>query len=155
MWNLHPGGKGRSLPLLVVFWAGTEASLLKYSVQRLMAVPAGLGWSSGSKELSSQWNTSPCIDCCTASIASALCFYWENPPNSPVFRACSVVLQIKWVDYLWIGSVGRPRGDNMVLRRIHIITYRFFCRQSCKFPPPCALFGNGPRGLHLYKVTPL
>lgn len=61
------------------------------------------------------------------------------------FWACCIVKEdIKCVSCLWKCSVLCPRGDNIMLCRIHVIAYWFsFCQQSYKFPPSWTLSGSG------------
>ncbi len=58
------------------FWEGLRP--LEQAMQRPEAGPAGvlvvLGFQ-GSFHDKQQWDPSPCIDCCTTSTVSVLCFY--------------------------------------------------------------------------------
>lgn len=120
----------------------------KQMVHRPGAGPAGvlvvLGFQ-GSFHDTQQWVPSPCIDCCTTSTVSVLRSYSDNPPATPPVSSAFVlhcekktlrVCCVSWL-CLWMRGVLCPGGDNIMLRRIHIIAYWFsFCQQSYKFPPP-------------------
>lgn len=140
----------------------------KQMVHRPGSGPAGvlvvLGFQ-GSFHDTQQWVPSPCIDCCTTSTVSVLRSYSDNPPATPPVSSAFVlhcekktlrVCCVSWL-CLWMRGVLCPGGDNIMLRRIHIIAYWFsFCQQSYKFHPPPPSWipsGCGHRGLWPCKVS--